>query len=76
VPIHSLALWQYHPFNPRRPALVGRLTNDLVYMRLAPGVLEELKQREPRIPATGRRKHKLLRIMAAPIVIPKHKKAK
>ena len=42
----------------QRPAYVGQLTNDLVYSRLAPGVLEELKKLN--LPdEKGRRKHKL-----------------
>lgn len=32
----------------KRPALVGMLTNNIVYERLAPGVLEELKRLTPR----------------------------
>ncbi len=39
----------------------GLLTNDVVYDRLAPGVLEELKQRTPKRESgksAGRRKHK------------------
>jgi hypothetical protein len=39
--------WQYIPFNVKRPMVVGRLTNDLIYKRLAPGVLGELKKKNP-----------------------------
>jgi hypothetical protein len=39
----------------KRPQYIGHLTNDLVYARLAPGVLEELKTKNPRSD-TGRRK--------------------
>ena len=35
----------------KRPSVVGKYTNDLVYARLAPGVLEELKSRTPRFPS-------------------------
>ena len=37
-------------YNPsgKRPAYVGKLTNDLVYERIAPGVLEELKRITPK----------------------------
>lgn len=42
----------------RRPKYFGTLTNNLVYCRLAPGVLEELKKLSPR-DETGRRKTKL-----------------
>lgn len=41
----------------RRPRVIGKLTVDLVYRRLAPGVLEELKRLTPR-DAKGRLKHK------------------
>ncbi|WP_293861690.1 P63C domain-containing protein [uncultured Alsobacter sp.] len=41
----------------QRPGVVGRYTNDIVYERLAPGVLEELKRKNPRMPS-GQRKHK------------------
>lgn len=32
----------------KRPILVGKLTNDIVYNRLAPGVLNELKRKTPK----------------------------
>ena len=35
----------------KRPSVVGRYTDDLVYARLAPGVLDELKRRSPRFPS-------------------------
>ncbi len=49
--------WQYSPFSVKRPQIVGHLTNDLVYERLAPGVLDELKRVTPK-DEKGRRKHK------------------
>ena len=39
----------------KRPQYFGHLTNDIIYRRLAPGVLEELKNTMPRT-ASGRRK--------------------
>lgn len=42
----------------KRPQYFGHLTNDIIYRRLAPGVLEELKRSEPKLPS-GRRKGKL-----------------
>lgn len=39
------------------PSYFGHLTNDLVYARLAPGVLAELRQKNPTV-RPGRRKHK------------------
>ena len=41
----------------KRPSIVGKYTNDLVYDRLAPGLLSELRRRNPMLP-TGFRKHK------------------
>lgn len=40
--------WQYIPLSVKRPSVVGHLTNDIVYKRLAPGVLAELKRITPR----------------------------
>ncbi len=40
-----------------RPAVVGHYTNDLIYERLAPGVLEELRNRNP-VVSDGNRRHK------------------
>jgi hypothetical protein len=40
------------------PQFVGHWVNDVVYARLAPGILEELKKRNPRIKETGNRKFK------------------
>lgn len=39
----------------KRPQYFGHLTNDIIYRRLAPGVLDELKRTEPKLPS-GRRK--------------------
>lgn len=49
--------WSYNPFSVKRPSYVGNLTNDIVYERLAPGVLEELKRVTPK-DSKGRRKHR------------------
>jgi hypothetical protein len=48
-----------YPRDPvKRPQYFGSLTNDIVYKRLAPGVLEELKRVTPRL-VSGRHKDKL-----------------
>lgn len=52
--------WQYTPFSVARPSYVGTLTNDIVYARLAPGVLEELRRLTPK-DSKGRRKHRFFR---------------
>lgn len=42
----------------KKPQYVGHWTNDIIYSRLAPGVLEELKKKNPRQQSGGRaRKH-------------------
>jgi hypothetical protein len=40
--------WTWRGMRVNRPSVVGRYTNDLVYDRLAPGILEELQRRNPR----------------------------
>lgn len=40
--------WDWNSLKGRRPQLVGTLTNSVVYQRLAPGLLEELKTRNPK----------------------------
>lgn len=50
--------WRYSPFTVKRPSLVGKDTIDVVYKRLAPGVLEELQRITPR-DAKGRLAHRL-----------------
>jgi hypothetical protein len=47
----------WNKLSVRRPLYIGRLTNDVVYERLAPGILEELQSRNPR-DERGRRPHK------------------
>jgi len=44
------------PEDMRLPQYFGHLINDLVYSRLAPGIMDELRRRNP--PVDGRRKHK------------------
>lgn len=48
----------YPPTTSKRPSYIGHWTNDLVYSRLVPGVLKELKKKNPRLPSGNRkRKH-------------------
>ena len=42
----------------KRPQYFGLLTNDIVYKRLAPGVLQELDHVNPKDEKKGRRKHR------------------
>jgi len=43
--IFKLKKWNWNI--KKRPPFVGKITNDIVYSRLAPGVLEELQKRNP-----------------------------
>jgi len=54
----------------RKPSYIGHLTNDIVYKRLAPGVLKELKKRTPRS-EKGRHKHQLHRRLTDDVGHPK-----
>ena len=55
--IFRLWEWQYNPDSVKRTPFVGKLTENIVYKRLPPGVLEELKRLNPKN-EKGRRKHK------------------
>lgn len=54
----------------KRPQYIGVLTNDLVYARLAPGVLDELRRLTPR-DEKGRLKHHLHRRLTEDVGHPK-----
>lgn len=54
----------------RRPQYFGMLTNNIIYDRLAPGVLDELKRVTPRTD-NGRRKHKLFQRLTNNVGYPK-----
>lgn len=59
-----------YPNDSVRPRYFGVLTNDIVYKRLAPGVLEELKDVTPK-DDSGRRKHKYFQKLTNNIGYPK-----
>ena len=50
--------WTYTEGSSKRPVMAAQLTLDVVYRRLAPGVLEELQRLTPK-DSHGRRKNKL-----------------
>jgi hypothetical protein len=50
--------WSYSPLSVKRPGYVGKLTNKLVYEKLPPGVLNELRKKNPVNPSTKRRSRK------------------
>jgi hypothetical protein len=60
----------YPQFTVQRPKYFGHLTNDIVYKRLAPGVLAELKRVTPRSD-TGRRKHRYFQRLTTNVGYPK-----
>lgn len=49
--------WSYDPMSVKRPMLVGKLTEEIIYKRLPPGVLDDLRQKNPKS-EKGYRKHK------------------
>ena len=54
----------------QRPQYFGHLTNDIVYKRLAPGVLDELRKVTPR-DEKGRRRHKYFQRLTENVGYPK-----
>ena len=52
--IFKLKRWP-GPDGVKRPSVIGHYTNDIVYERVAPGVLEELKKLNPALPGGGRK---------------------
>jgi hypothetical protein len=55
--IFRLRGWKYHPENLSKPQVLGHITNDIVYSRLAPGVLSALRLKNPIIDGRRARKH-------------------
>ncbi len=60
----------YQKDTPKRPQYFGVLTTDIIYRRLAPGVLEELKRVSTKS-ESGRRKNKLFQNLTQNIGYPK-----
>ncbi len=59
----------FHKDSPKRPQYFGVLTNDIVYKRLAPGVLEELKRVTTRS-ESGRPTHKYFQRLTSNVGYP------
>jgi hypothetical protein len=55
--IFRLRKWKIPEIPAARPGAIAALTRDIVYSRLAPGVLDELEERNP-TDGHGRRKHR------------------
>ena len=62
--------WQFTPGSSKRPVHTAKLTIDLVYKRLAPGVLSELQRLTPK-DEKGRRRHKLFQRLTEDVGHPK-----
>lgn len=71
--VFRLKNWKMPSFPTARPGIMAHYTNDVVYSRLAPGVLAELRQRNP-TDGHGRRKHKHFQYLTADHGHPKLKK--
>jgi hypothetical protein len=68
--IYRLKDWEYPPQHNRHNSVLGKITNDLVYDRLAPGVRDALHSATPRRPS-GRLKHKLFQRLTHDVGHPK-----
>jgi hypothetical protein len=55
--VYRLQGWEYKPGTAKRTPYVGKLINQYIYEQLPPGVLETLREKNPRT-STGRRAHK------------------
>jgi hypothetical protein len=62
--VFRLKAWNWN--DGRMSPIVGNIVNDLVYARLAPGVLEELRKRNP-VTEKGYREHKHFQHLTADI---------
>jgi hypothetical protein len=67
--IFRLHGWKFDPENVKRPSVIGHYTNDIVYARLAPGVLQELREKNPVV--NGHRKNKHFQWLTGDIGDPK-----
>lgn len=47
--------WAFNPMSVSRPGVVGKYTVDLIYERLAPGLVEELERLNPKTTSGARR---------------------
>jgi len=64
--LFKLKGWQYRPLSVKRPKIVGKLTNRLIYEQLPKGVLEDLREKNPVTPK-GYRKHKFFQYLTSDI---------
>jgi hypothetical protein len=62
--IYRLQGWDYKPGSAKRTPYVGKLINKYIYEQLPPGVLVELRKRNP-VTESGYRKHKHFQLLTA-----------
>jgi len=54
--------WTFNPISVKRPKLVGKLTNKLIYEKLPKGVLQQLKRKNP-VTEKGYRRYKFFQFL-------------
>jgi hypothetical protein len=62
--IYRLQGWEYKPGTSKRIPYVGKLVNKYVYEQLPPGVLDDLRRRNPRVEG-GYRRHEFHQFLTA-----------
>jgi len=67
--IFRLKGWPFDPATMQGPRVLGRYTNNIVYERLAPDVLKNLREKNPVV--DGRRKHKHFQWLTGEVGHPK-----
>lgn len=67
VELYRLLNWDANPLARGKPGYVGVLTNELVYDKLPPGVLDELRRQNPVNPETKRRRYKYHQFLSGDI---------
>lgn len=68
IELFRLKGWEYK--GKPKPAIVGKITNTLIYEQLPDGVLEELKTKNPKSSDTGKRKHRFHQLLTYDTGIP------
>jgi hypothetical protein len=64
--IYRLKAWGF-PGSTKRTPLIGKITNDIVYEKLPPGVLLKLRELNPKIENTHRRRYKFFQFLSEDI---------
>jgi hypothetical protein len=61
--------WSYTPMQFKRPKLIGKITDEIIYKQLPPGVREELRRKNPPSPK-GNRPHRYPQLLTMDIGVP------